>query len=139
MTKIKLLITLISLFLFTGFQNIEAQSLSKEVRNKIKEKEQEIRTSEEMLMSGVEGIERTKSRLEKAKKSKKNSPEEIAKKENKNYPMERVSSHKIMTYHLGEKGLFDNIDCALERPWGSSMKWYGDIRFLRADPNLKHI
>ena len=68
-----------------------------------------------------------------------NTYENIAKQENPDYPMERVSSHKIMTYHLGEKGLFDNIDCALERPWGSSMKWYGDIRFLRADPNLKYI
>lgn len=81
MRKIKILIPFLTLFLCFGIQNIVAQEISKEVLSKIKEKEQEIRTSEEILISGVEGLERTKSRLNKLRNNKKTSAEEIEKKE----------------------------------------------------------
>ena len=82
MKKVEFLIPFLVLSLTIGMNKVNGQDIkvSKEVQKQIKEKKQEIRTNEEMLMNGVEGIERTKSRLEKAKKTEKQHPKRLPKK-----------------------------------------------------------
>ena len=90
MKNIKILIPLLTLLLIVGVYDMNGQEvkISKEVKKKIKEKEEEIRANEEMLMSGVEGIERTKVKLAKSIKNSKITPEEITKKERILYKVE---------------------------------------------------
>jgi len=65
--------------------------------------------------------------------------EDIATKQNKDWPFQSVSSHVIITKHLDNEGLFEHVETLFERPWQPSMTWEGEIRFLRADPDLKTI
>ena len=65
--------------------------------------------------------------------------EDIAMGMNKMWPLEHVSSHEVITNHFINESLFAKTECLFERPWGPSKTWAGDIRFLRADPNLKTI
>ncbi len=64
-----------------GIQNIQSQEISREDKKAIKSKEQEIRVNEEMLLSGIEGLERIKSRLEKDKSKDRITKEEVLRKE----------------------------------------------------------
>ncbi|WP_442267683.1 hypothetical protein ACSIGC_08445 [Tenacibaculum sp. ZS6-P6] len=64
-----------------SFQTVFSQELSREDRKAIKNKEQEIRVNEEMLLSGVEGLERIKSRLTKDKSKNRITKEEVIRKE----------------------------------------------------------
>tara|TARA_Y100001938_G_C7971414_1_gene369523 strand:- start:333 stop:869 length:537 start_codon:yes stop_codon:yes gene_type:complete len=63
--------------------------------------------------------------------------EKIAISNNKMWPMEPVSSHEVITEHFTNEALFKDIECIFPRPWGSSLNWVGDVRFLRGDPDLK--
>ena len=67
--------------------------------------------------------------------------EDIAVDHNTNWPHESVSSHVVITKHFLNLNLFSSTVTLFERVWQSSMAWEtgGDIRFLRADPNLKTI
>ena len=65
--------------------------------------------------------------------------EDIAVSINPSWPMESVSSHVVITQHFLREGLFEHTECLFERPWQSSKSWAGDLRFLRADPNVKII
>lgn len=65
--------------------------------------------------------------------------EDIAISKNKMWPLEQGSSHEIITDHFINESLFEKVECLFERPWGPSKTWVGDIRFLRADPNLKTL
>ena len=67
--------------------------------------------------------------------------EDIAVEQNKNWPLESVSSHIVITKHFLNQDMFDITKTLFTRVWQSSMAWDtgGDIRFLRADPNLKTI
>tara|TARA_Y100000593_G_C4066998_1_gene217224 strand:- start:42 stop:524 length:483 start_codon:yes stop_codon:yes gene_type:complete len=56
-----------------------------------------------------------------------------------NWPLQSVSSHRVIAEHFINEGLFEITECLFERPWQPSMTWAGDIRFLRADPNLKFL
>lgn len=58
-----------------------AQEISRESKKQIKAQEEEIRVNEEMLVSGVKGLSRIKSRLEKDKSKKKISQTEVERKE----------------------------------------------------------
>ncbi len=58
-----------------------AQEISRESKKQIKAQEEEIRVNEEMLLSGVKGLSRIKSRLEKDKSKKKISQTEVERKE----------------------------------------------------------
>ena len=66
-----------------------------------------------------------------------NTYENIAVSMNPEWPMESVSSHVVITKHLLNEGVFENVECLFERPWQASKSWNGDLRFLRADPNAK--
>jgi len=83
--RVKINLVLITvMFLFVGIESVKSQEvklLSKETLKIIKEKEQKIRVNEEMLISGVEGLQKSKSKLERLKKNNKITPEELAKKE----------------------------------------------------------
>ena len=63
--------------------------------------------------------------------------EDIAVKENNNWPLESVSSHVVITNHFLNEGLFSITDTLFDRVWQSSTAWSGDVRFLRSDPNVK--
>jgi len=67
--------------------------------------------------------------------------ENIAINLNSNWPMEKVSSHIIITEQLLRKNIFDKVECLFTRPWESSMAWNtnADIRFLRSDPSVRYI
>jgi chromosome segregation ATPase len=58
-----------------------AQEISKEDRKQIKTQEEEIQANEDMLVSGVKGLTRIKSRLEKDKSKKRISQAEVERKE----------------------------------------------------------
>ena len=62
--------------------------------------------------------------------------EKIAMSNNKMWPLVKGSSHEVITEHFINESLFEKIECLFERPWGPSKTWAGDVRFLRADPNL---
>jgi len=76
--KISFIIPLVALLLSVSFTN--AQDL-KDIKKQIKEQQAEIRVNEEMLLSGVESLERTKARFEKDKTSFKVSKEDVLRKE----------------------------------------------------------
>lgn len=63
--------------------------------------------------------------------------ENIAIAMNSKWPMESVSSHRVITEHFLNLNLFEKTECLFERPWQSSRAWSGDIRFLRSDPDVK--
>jgi len=67
--------------------------------------------------------------------------ETIAVKLNNKWPMESVSSHTVIAFHLMMQKFFQNkqVECLFDRPWQSSREWSGDIRFLRSDPDVKII
>ncbi|WP_299678916.1 hypothetical protein [uncultured Tenacibaculum sp.] len=64
-----------------SIQTAFSQEISREDKKTIKSKEQEIRVNEEMLLSGVEGLERIKSRLTKDKSKNRITKEEVLRKE----------------------------------------------------------
>ncbi|SNR14368.1 hypothetical protein [Tenacibaculum jejuense] len=64
-----------------SIQTAFSQDISREDKKAIKSKEQEIRVNEEMLLSGVEGLERIKSRLTKDKSKNRITKEEVLRKE----------------------------------------------------------
>ena len=63
----------------------------------------------------------------------------IATEFNPKWPHESVSSHTIITEHIKLCGLDHKLTALYERPWQSSNTWAGDMRFLRAKPNVKTI
>ena len=79
----KLFKSLIPVLVFVcfGMQNVFSQEISREDRKTIKSKEQEIRVNEEILLSGIEGLERIKSRLQKDKSRNRITKEEALRKE----------------------------------------------------------
>ncbi|CAM1342634.1 coiled-coil domain-containing protein [Tenacibaculum amylolyticum] len=79
MKFLKIIIPALTLFI-TGVQQINAQEVSREDKKKIKVQEEEIRANEEMLMSGVKGLERIKARLEKDKAKNRLTPKELERK-----------------------------------------------------------
>lgn len=79
MRFLKIIIPVLTLFV-TGVQQINAQEISREDKKKIKVQEEEIRANEEMLMSGVKGLERIKARLEKDKTKKRLTKKEVERK-----------------------------------------------------------
>ncbi|WP_143569761.1 coiled-coil domain-containing protein [Tenacibaculum agarivorans] len=100
----KVLKTVILFVVFMGLhiQTAFTQNISREDKRTIKSKEQEIRVNEEILLSGVEGLERIKSRLAKDKQKGRASKEEIARKENIILNVERRLS-KLDQKIIGQK------------------------------------
>lgn len=80
MKLLKIIIPVITL-IFAGVQKVNAQEISRENKKQIKAQEEEIRVNEEMLMSGVKGLEKIKSRLERNKSKNKVTKKEVARKE----------------------------------------------------------
>lgn len=80
MRTLKIIFSLIVFFTIANIEQVVAQEISKNDRKEIKNKEQAIKAKEEMLMSGVDGLEKIKLRLEKLKKSKKVTKEELKRK-----------------------------------------------------------
>jgi len=63
----------------------------------------------------------------------------IATELNSKWPHESVSSHIIITEHMKLCRLHNKLTALYERPWQSSNTWAGDMRFLRAKPNIKTL
>lgn len=82
MKVLKLIAPLLVVFtIATSSQKLYAQDLTKEQEKEIKAQEEEIDVNEEVLLTGVKGLDRIKSRFEKDKAKGKLSDEEIARKE----------------------------------------------------------
>ncbi len=82
MKVLKLIAPLLVVFtIATSSQKVYAQDLTKDQEKEIKAQEEEIDVNEEVLLTGVKGLDRIKSRFEKDKAKGKLSDEEIARKE----------------------------------------------------------
>lgn len=81
MKVLRIIIPLVALVYFTNIQQGFSQDITRAQKREIRNQEEDIRVNEEMLLSGIKGLERIKSRLEKVKSKGRISKEELGRKE----------------------------------------------------------
>ncbi len=81
MKVLRIIIPLVALVYFTNIQRGFSQDITRAQKREIRNQEEDIRVNEEMLLSGIKGLERIKSRLEKVKSKGRISKEELGRKE----------------------------------------------------------